>query len=101
MDSYISSFRNGGLGFNLSRTFKTTKNNNKCDYCEEGDSIEHHLYYCTISNFFWNQVKSWMISYMNLGIELTVHVCEVLFRLPTYNNPDLKLINFLIIIGQS
>ena len=35
---------------------------------------------------------------MNLGIELTV--CEVLFGIPSNNNPDLKIINFLILIGK-
>ena len=39
-----------------------------------------------------------MINNLNLGIELTV--CEVLFGLPTNNNPDLKLTNFLILIGK-
>ena len=39
-----------------------------------------------------------MIDNLNFGIELTV--CEIIFGLPTYNNPDLKLINFLIIIGK-
>ena len=39
-----------------------------------------------------------MISNKNLGIKLTV--CEVLFGLPTNNNPDLKLIHFLILIGK-
>ena len=49
------------------------------------DGIEHHLYYCTISNKFWNQVKSWMINNLDL---------------PTYKNPDLKIINFIVLIGK-
>ena len=35
---------------------------------------------------------------LGFGIELTL--CEVLLGLPTYNNPDLKLTNFLILIGK-
>ena len=35
---------------------------------------------------------------MNYGIGLTM--CEVLFALPTYNNLDLKLTNFLIFIDK-
>ena len=101
-ETYLQSFQYKILNRILNcndRLYKwKIKNNNKCDYCEEVDIIEHHLYYCTISKKFWNQLKSWMINNLNLGIELTV--CEVLFGLPTNNNPDLKLTNFLILIGK-
>ena len=39
-----------------------------------------------------------MVDNLGFGIKLTV--CEVMFKLPTYNNPDLNLTNFLIIIGK-
>ena len=101
-ETYLQSFQYKVLNRILNcndRLYKwKIKNNNKCDYCEEVDSIEHHLYYCTISNQFWKQLKSWTISNLNLGIELTV--CEVLFGIPSNNNPDLKIINFLILIGK-
>ena len=81
------------------RLFKwKIKTSNKCDDCGEVDSIEHHLYYCINSRTFWNQLKTWMGSNLNFGIELAV--CEVIFGLPSYNNPDFKLINFLILIGK-
>ena len=35
---------------------------------------------------------------IGFGMELTV--CEVLFGPPTHNNSDLKLTNFLILIGK-
>ena len=79
----------------MTRLYKwKIKNNNS----EKVDSIEHHLYYCTIGNRFWNQLKSWTISNLSYGIELTV--CGVLFGIPSCNNPDLKIINFLIHIGK-
>ena len=62
------------------------------------DSIEHHLYYCKTSIKFRNQLKKWMVDSLGFGIELTV--CEVVFGLPTYNNPDLKIIKCLILIGK-
>ena len=39
-----------------------------------------------------------MLANVGFGMELTV--CEVLFGLPTHNNSDLKLTNFLILIGK-
>ena len=39
-----------------------------------------------------------MIDNLGFGIELTV--CEIIFGHPAYNNPDLKLINFLILIDK-
>ena len=74
------------------------KPDNKCDDCGEVDVIEHHLYYCSTSKQFWNQLKNWMLANVGFGMELTV--CEVLFGLPTHNNSDLKLTNFLILIGK-
>ena len=78
------------------------KPDNKCDDCGKVDIIEHDLFYCIncIRSLkqFWNQLKTWMVDNLGFGIELTV--CEVLFVLPTYNNPDLKLTYFLIIIGK-
>ena len=55
-------------------------------------------YYCINSKTFRNKLKTWMVGNLNFGFELTV--CEVLFGLPTYNNQDFKLINFLILIGK-
>ena len=62
------------------------------------DSIEHYLFYCKTSTKFWNQLKDWLTCNLGFSIELTV--CEVVFGIPTYNNPDLKIINFLILIGK-
>lgn len=36
--------------------------------------------------------------HFGFGFELTV--CEVLFTLPTYNNPDMLLLNFPILLGK-
>ena len=53
------------------------KPNNKCDECEEVDSIEHHFYYCKTSTTFWNRLKGWMVG--NLGFGIGLAVCEVIF----------------------
>ena len=74
------------------------KPKDECDECGEVDSIEHHLFYCKISTKFWKQLKDWSICNLGFSIELTV--CEVIFGIPTYKNPDLKIINFLILIGK-
>ena len=74
------------------------KPNNGFDECWEVDSIEHHLFYCKTSTKLWNQPKDWMICNLDFSIELSV--CEAIFGLRIYNNPDFKIIDFLILIGK-
>ena len=39
-----------------------------------------------------------MISNLGYGFELTV--CEINFGIPNTNNPDIKLLNFVILLGK-
>ena len=73
-------------------------NSSECKFCGEVDVIEHHLFYCNISERFWIRLKDWMIDNVGYGFELTV--CEVIFGIPDTNNPDIKLLNFLILMGK-
>ena len=39
-----------------------------------------------------------MIDNLGYGFELTV--CEIIFGIPNTNNPDIKLVNFLTLLGK-
>ena len=73
-------------------------NSNECRLCGEIDGVEHHLFYCKDSKLFWKRLKEWMIDNLGYGFELTV--CEIIFGIPNTNNPDIKLVNFLTLLGK-
>ena len=39
---------------------------NKCNYCAEVDTLEHHLYYCFVSKMFWKKVTKWLRELTNI-----------------------------------
>jgi hypothetical protein len=61
---------------------KTWKINStdKCDKCEEIDTIEHHLVQCPTVLVFWQQVFNWWES--TTGIRLPIIVYEIIFGIP-------------------
>ena len=67
-------------------------------FCGEVDVIEPHLFYCNKSERFWLRLKEWMIDNVGYGFELTV--CEIIFGIPDTNNPDIKILIFLILNGK-
>ena len=73
--------------------------NNKCEYCEQIDTLEHHFYYCVESQKIWNAVEKWMIN--NLEFSFKLKVCEVLLGIPYWNeNNNYIILNFMILIGK-
>jgi len=74
------------------------KDSNICDYCDEIDTLEHHLFLCHASKIIWDKLVQWIHS--NLEIKYLLTECEVIFGIPFTNSPDLKLINFLIILSK-
>ena len=74
------------------------QNSNECNLCGEVDGVEHHLFYCNKSRMFWTRLKEWMITNLGYGFELTV--CEVIFGIPDTKNPDINILNFLILMGK-
>ena len=71
---------------------------NECKSCGEVDCVEHHLFYCKDRKLFWKRFKGWMIGNLGYGLELTV--CEIIFGIPNTNNPDIRQVNFLILLGK-
>ena len=52
------------------------KDSPNCSYCDEIDTLEHHLFYCSYTRYFWLQISHWLNDIFGLpGEELTV--CEV------------------------
>ena len=70
----------------------------KCLYCNETDTIEHRLYSCEQSKLFWRRLEEWIAD--NLECSFPFTVCEILFGMKSNNDPNIKIINYLILIGK-
>ena len=71
---------------------------NKCNYCNQIDTLERHLIHCTISSRIWDSLTEWICN--NLLINYHFTECELLFRIPFTNSIDLKLIIFVILFKK-
>ncbi len=69
-----------------------------CIFCEEIDTLEHHLYECRESRLFWERLYIWMSN--NLEVSFPLTICEIIFGIPEEKNSDLKIINYLILTGK-
>ena len=74
------------------------KDNNKCEYCKDIDTLEHHLFWCDQSRDFWNEVKRWSKSNLDTSMNLTV--CVILFGICIENHNSFMTLNLLILICQ-
>ena len=74
------------------------KNSNKCTFCNNIDTIEHHLYYCRASGHMWDCLQKWINTNLRINFKLTV--CEVLFGLPYIANDNTEILNLLIIMTK-
>ncbi len=77
--------------------WKITKEN-ICTFCEEIDTIEHHLYECRESRLFWERLTTWMTN--NLEVSFPLTICEIIFGFPEQNSSDIEIINYLILTGK-
>ena len=75
------------------------KTTNICEYCSNIDTIEHHLFWCTNSQEFWNKVQKWIKDNLDTSLKLTV--CEIIFGICIENNKSIDMINFIILIGKN
>ena len=74
------------------------KDSEKCDYCDNVDTIEHHLHTCEESQKIWCHLQKWLLD--NLGTSLPFTVCEVMFGLTTMSSVEFNIINFLILLTK-
>ena len=70
---------------------------NKCIYCEEIDTIEHHFFDCIQCQIFWNKVLSW--SKRNLETSIKPTICDILFGIPI-KEENIDTINFINLLGK-
>ena len=75
------------------------KTSNKCEYCDQIDTIEHHLFWCRSTQEFWNKVQKWVKNNLDTSLKLTV--CEIIFGICIENNDSFDMINFIILIGKN
>ena len=72
-----------------------------CIYCPGKmiDTVEHHFVYCESSALFWQDLKSWLRHNLNITFRFTS--CEILFGIPAFNNPNLLMVNHLLLQGKN
>ena len=72
-----------------------------CIYCSDKrvDKLEHHLVYCKSSASFWQELKNWLRH--NLRIVFELATCDILLGIPSHNDLNLRIVNFLILHGKN
>ena len=74
-----------------------------CVYCDEIDTIEHHLFHCVRSSLFWTRLQKWICNAFKVKHETEFTICEILFG--TGIDTNLKTAynyckNFIVLIGK-
>ena len=74
------------------------KDTNKCNLCNEVDSIEHLLFWCQDSKSFWKNVENFLANTQNLSFKFTL--LEVLLGIPCRKYSMLSIINYVLLLGK-
>ena len=74
-------------------TWKISEDN-ICIYCNNIDTLEHHLYSCTECEKFWELISKWIKNNLDTSFKLTI--CEIIFGIPIDHNQAIRAINFII-----
>ena len=75
------------------------KDNNKCETCQEIDTIEHFLVQCHEVYFLWQQIFNWWASSMETRFQIDTY--EIIFGVPNERDePLVNQINFIILYGK-
>ena len=70
----------------------------KCHYCTLIDTIEHHFYYCEVSQAFWENLEMKLKDIYDT--ELKLAICDILLGLNLENSSLSHCINTVIIWGK-
>ena len=76
----------------------TWKKTDTCVYCNDIDTLEHHLFYWVEFIIFWKSVSGWIKSNLDTSFDLTI--CEIIFGIPIFHNQSITAINFIILLGK-
>jgi hypothetical protein len=72
------------------------RDNNNCDICNEIDTIEHMLIYCSETYKFWQRIFNWWADNINVWFEVGTY--EIIFGIPNENDENLvNQLNYFII----
>ena len=71
---------------------------NICNYCDNIDTLEHHLIHCNTSRRIWDGLNQWIRN--NLLIIYPLRECEILLGIPNINSIDLQIMNYLILFTK-
>ena len=101
-EPYLQSFQykiiNRILNTNEKLEKWSIKPNNKCNFCQSVDTIEHHLFQCKNSKLIWDKLENWLLK--NIQLKLNLKECEILFGIPHTPTAHLELINFVILMTK-
>ena len=104
-EPYLQSFQYKILNRSLNCNYNLLKWNvthdAKCNYCSLVDTLEHHLYYCSASMDFWENVSNWIEEITKVKIRLAI--CDIIFGLTNslYDGDGIEFImNYLILLGK-
>ena len=65
--------------------------NDKCDYCNQADTIKHSLYYCHVSELFCKNTSLWLKKLTD--IKITFAICEIIFGLVNAYYDDDRIVH--------
>ena len=68
-----------------------------CEYCNELDTITHHLFECQVVKTFWDEVELWI--YDRLGVLFNLTICEIIFGIRELDEL-IRLVNYIILYGK-
>jgi len=74
------------------------KDTGLCNYCPQIDTLEHHLYDCSVSKIFWKDLSNWL--FINLDVRFNFAKCEILLGFLGSDEQILNGINLLILLGK-
>lgn len=70
------------------------RDDDKCSYCQDQDSIQHFLFLCPMTKTFWDKICQWFFKETDLQLDMSMR--SYLFGVAV-NRPQDKVVNFLLL----
>ena len=76
------------------------RDNNRCSYCDEIDSLSHYFAKCHTVRLFWKSLKSWFLRIFQFIIKFTP--LDILLGIPNHGKHiDITNLNFVILFAKN
>lgn len=76
------------------------EDNNKCNYCNEVESLEHYFADCNTLQIFWQRLKAWFLR--NFDFVINFKTLDILLGIPNYDkNTDINILNFILLFAKN